>query len=58
MLLLLLLLQPARALAAVRIDLRQAGAGEQSRHGLLNRHPLHDAALRHHVYCLLQLAHE
>lgn len=55
---LMLLLQPARALATVRVDLRQAGGGEQPRHGLLNRHPLHDAAFRHHVHCVLQLAHE
>lgn len=50
--------QVTSALVAVRANKPRTSGGEFSGHGLLDRHLVHDASVRHPVDCLLSLAHE
>lgn len=50
--------QTAHSVAAVRPHLRRSGRGELGGHGVLHRHPVHDAAVRGHLDSVLQLEDE
>jgi len=50
--------QVAAAVAFICHDREAPSASQQSRHGVLHRHPLHDASVRHPLNRVFQLAHE